>query len=260
MIGDRGPNAGRSMLAVFELNGDELTVSYDLEGAGPAGKSCAVEGPAAAAHHLRARRVAGVLGRAAGRLRAPGAWPCAPPSWPPCARTCFTVFFLRRRRMMRGRRVLCGGAGRVPSRLSSSARHRYHAATERCGAQRSPKASERLRVRHRATARRPAGSRCTTPKSSTGRTSGRPSWNISSISTVQRPMPRTCVRRSTIASSLERCSVAPCSGTTPASVFSARSFSAAILAIGESGGAQRWPPGRAMHSLRRREGAGRSSG
>lgn len=32
IIGDRGPNAGRSMLAVFELNGDELTVSYDLEG------------------------------------------------------------------------------------------------------------------------------------------------------------------------------------------------------------------------------------
>jgi uncharacterized protein (TIGR03067 family) len=32
IIGDRGPNAGRSMLAVFELNGDELVVSYDLEG------------------------------------------------------------------------------------------------------------------------------------------------------------------------------------------------------------------------------------
>jgi uncharacterized protein (TIGR03067 family) len=32
MIGDRGPGAGRSMLAVFALSGDELTVSYDLEG------------------------------------------------------------------------------------------------------------------------------------------------------------------------------------------------------------------------------------
>ncbi|MBS0580156.1 MAG: hypothetical protein JSR36_12955 [Proteobacteria bacterium] len=32
MIGDRGPGAGRSMLAVFALRGDELMVSYDLEG------------------------------------------------------------------------------------------------------------------------------------------------------------------------------------------------------------------------------------
>ena len=32
IIGDRGPSAGRSMLAVFELKGDELLVSYDLEG------------------------------------------------------------------------------------------------------------------------------------------------------------------------------------------------------------------------------------
>ncbi len=32
IIGDRGPNAGRSMLAVFELSGDALTVCYDLEG------------------------------------------------------------------------------------------------------------------------------------------------------------------------------------------------------------------------------------
>jgi uncharacterized protein (TIGR03067 family) len=32
IIGDRGPGAGRSMLAVFELKGDELTVCYDLEG------------------------------------------------------------------------------------------------------------------------------------------------------------------------------------------------------------------------------------
>ena len=32
IIGDRGPNAGRSMLAVFDLSGDELMVSYDLEG------------------------------------------------------------------------------------------------------------------------------------------------------------------------------------------------------------------------------------
>ena len=32
IVGDHGPNAGRSMLAVFQLHGDELTVSYDLEG------------------------------------------------------------------------------------------------------------------------------------------------------------------------------------------------------------------------------------
>lgn len=32
IVGNRGPNAGRSMLAVFELNGDVLVVSYDLEG------------------------------------------------------------------------------------------------------------------------------------------------------------------------------------------------------------------------------------
>ncbi len=32
IVGDRGPNAGRSMLAVFELSGDQLVVSYDLEG------------------------------------------------------------------------------------------------------------------------------------------------------------------------------------------------------------------------------------
>lgn len=32
IIGDRGPNAGRSMLAVFALSGDVLVVSYDLEG------------------------------------------------------------------------------------------------------------------------------------------------------------------------------------------------------------------------------------
>jgi uncharacterized protein (TIGR03067 family) len=32
IIGDRGPSAGRSLLAVFALQGDELTVGYDLEG------------------------------------------------------------------------------------------------------------------------------------------------------------------------------------------------------------------------------------
>jgi uncharacterized protein (TIGR03067 family) len=32
IIGDRGPGAGRSMLAVFSLRGDELMVCYDLEG------------------------------------------------------------------------------------------------------------------------------------------------------------------------------------------------------------------------------------
>ncbi len=31
IMGDTGPNAGRTMLAVYELRGDELTVCYDLE-------------------------------------------------------------------------------------------------------------------------------------------------------------------------------------------------------------------------------------
>jgi hypothetical protein len=68
-----------------------------------------------------------------------------------------------------------------------------------------------------------------TPKSSTGSTSGRPSWNISIISTVQRPMPRTAVRRATIASSSSGSSVAV-SGTVPSSALAARSLSAAIFA------------------------------
>jgi uncharacterized protein (TIGR03067 family) len=29
-----GPNAGRTMLAIFELHGDLLTICYDLDGAG----------------------------------------------------------------------------------------------------------------------------------------------------------------------------------------------------------------------------------
>jgi uncharacterized protein (TIGR03067 family) len=32
IIGRHGPNAGRTMLAVYELTGDRLTVCYDLEG------------------------------------------------------------------------------------------------------------------------------------------------------------------------------------------------------------------------------------
>jgi len=31
IIGQTGPNAGRTMLAVYELRGDELTLCYDLE-------------------------------------------------------------------------------------------------------------------------------------------------------------------------------------------------------------------------------------
>jgi uncharacterized protein (TIGR03067 family) len=31
IVGETGPNAGRTMLAVYELHGDELTVCYDLE-------------------------------------------------------------------------------------------------------------------------------------------------------------------------------------------------------------------------------------
>jgi uncharacterized protein (TIGR03067 family) len=32
IVGRDGPNAGRSMLAIFELDGDRLTVCYDLQG------------------------------------------------------------------------------------------------------------------------------------------------------------------------------------------------------------------------------------
>jgi uncharacterized protein (TIGR03067 family) len=32
IIGRTGPHAGRTLLAIYELNGDELTVCYDLEG------------------------------------------------------------------------------------------------------------------------------------------------------------------------------------------------------------------------------------
>jgi uncharacterized protein (TIGR03067 family) len=32
IVGRDGPNAGRSMLAIFELSGDRLTVCYNLEG------------------------------------------------------------------------------------------------------------------------------------------------------------------------------------------------------------------------------------
>lgn len=31
IVGDSGPHAGRTMLAIYELRGDELTVCYDLE-------------------------------------------------------------------------------------------------------------------------------------------------------------------------------------------------------------------------------------
>jgi uncharacterized protein (TIGR03067 family) len=32
IVGSRGPCAGRTLLAIYELRGDELTVCYDLEG------------------------------------------------------------------------------------------------------------------------------------------------------------------------------------------------------------------------------------
>jgi uncharacterized protein (TIGR03067 family) len=32
IVGSSGPNAGRTMRAIYELQGDELTVCYDLEG------------------------------------------------------------------------------------------------------------------------------------------------------------------------------------------------------------------------------------
>jgi uncharacterized protein (TIGR03067 family) len=34
IVGVSGPNAGRTMLAIFELLGDRLTVCYELDGAG----------------------------------------------------------------------------------------------------------------------------------------------------------------------------------------------------------------------------------
>jgi uncharacterized protein (TIGR03067 family) len=34
IVGRTGPHAGRTLLAIYELNGDELTVCYDLEGRG----------------------------------------------------------------------------------------------------------------------------------------------------------------------------------------------------------------------------------
>jgi uncharacterized protein (TIGR03067 family) len=34
IVGRDGPNAGRCMLAIFELKGDQLTVCYDLDGKG----------------------------------------------------------------------------------------------------------------------------------------------------------------------------------------------------------------------------------
>ncbi|MGQ0836919.1 MAG: TIGR03067 domain-containing protein [Gammaproteobacteria bacterium] len=33
IVGSTGPNAGRTMLAIFELDGDRLKVCYDLDGA-----------------------------------------------------------------------------------------------------------------------------------------------------------------------------------------------------------------------------------
>lgn len=32
IVGREGPNAGRTMLAIYELNADRLTVCYDLDG------------------------------------------------------------------------------------------------------------------------------------------------------------------------------------------------------------------------------------
>ncbi len=68
-----------------------------------------------------------------------------------------------------------------------------------------------------------------TPRSSTGHTSRRPSWNIRNISAVQRPMPRTSVSSRTISSSDRRATRS--SSTSPASTFSARSrIDAALFA------------------------------
>ena len=32
IVGEHGPNAGRTLLAIYQLEGDELTVCYDVEG------------------------------------------------------------------------------------------------------------------------------------------------------------------------------------------------------------------------------------
>ena len=32
IVGREGPNAGRTMLAIYEINADKLTVCYDLDG------------------------------------------------------------------------------------------------------------------------------------------------------------------------------------------------------------------------------------
>lgn len=44
IVGRDGPNAGRSMLAIFELTGDRLTVCYNLEGGTRPGESQADSG------------------------------------------------------------------------------------------------------------------------------------------------------------------------------------------------------------------------
>jgi uncharacterized protein (TIGR03067 family) len=44
IVGRDGPNAGRSMLAIFELSGDRLTVCYNLEGGDRPGENRAQAG------------------------------------------------------------------------------------------------------------------------------------------------------------------------------------------------------------------------
>ena len=99
--------------------------------------------------------------------------------------------------------AFCGRA-RVARALSgSSARQRYQLATVRNGRQRSARAatcsaSGSSRVRNAIWYPR------RNPKSSTGRTSGRPRCMIRNISALQRPIPRTAESSSTIASSSRR--------------------------------------------------------
>jgi len=66
-----------------------------------------------------------------------------------------------------------------------------------------------------------------TPKSSTGQTSTRPSSNIRNISDVQRPMPRTVVRREMTSSSSS--SPSRSNGTVPSVALVARSMIDAVL-------------------------------
>src|SRR5712691_10853303 len=88
---------------------------------------------------------------------------------------------------------------------------------------------------------------CRTPRSSTGQTLRRRSWNIRYISAVQRPIPRTVVNRSINSSSLRR--EVRVRTTVPSSTLAERSRSEASL-FAEAGGPELGVGGR-VQRLRR---------